>query len=69
MYGTEHVVQCLNSYPYRITCYTIYKSVFKKKNGDFVENIWGKVDFLLAILTFFMAAMDAEQKKIQLEHA
>ena len=35
---------------------------FFKKNGDFVENILEKkIIFFLAILTFFMAALDAQR--------
>ena len=35
---------------------------FFLKNGDFVENILGKkLIFFLAILTFLMAALDAQQ--------
>ena len=35
---------------------------FFKKNGDFVKNIFGKkLNFFLAILTFLMAALDAQQ--------
>ena len=35
---------------------------FFKKNGDFVENILEKkVIFFLAILNFFMAALDAQR--------
>ena len=36
--------------------------IFVKKNGDFVENILRKkLIFFLAILAFFMAALDAQQ--------
>ena len=42
--------------------YVFEKSVFFLKNGDFVENIFGKkLIFFLAILTFFMAALDVQQ--------
>ena len=35
---------------------------FFKRNGDFVENILEKkLIFFLAILTFFMAALDAQR--------
>ena len=38
------------------------KSLFFKKNGDFVESTFGKkLIFFLAILTFFMEALDAQQ--------
>ena len=37
------------------------KNLYLKKNGVFVENILGKkVDFFFAILTYFMAALDAQ---------
>ena len=42
------------------------KSVFFKKNGDFVENILEKkLIFFLAILTFFMATLDAQRNFMQ----
>ena len=38
------------------------KNLYFLKNGDFVENIFGKkFIFFLAILTFLMAALDAQQ--------
>ena len=38
------------------------KNLYFFLSGDFVENIFGKiVIFFLAILTFFMAALDAQQ--------
>ena len=39
--------------------YVFQKFVFFLKNGDFVEYIFGKKFFFLAILTVFMAALDA----------
>ena len=38
------------------------KNLYFLKIGDFIENILGKkLIFFLAILTFFMAALDAKQ--------
>ena len=38
------------------------KNLYFLKNGDFVENILKKkLTFFLAILTFFMAALDAQR--------
>ena len=48
----------------RIWKYTLYflKICIFLKNGDFVENILEKkLIFFLAILTFFMAALDAQR--------